>query len=198
MSTQILPVGEIILTNERELIGAGYDYGLRSGPPGNPAFDSGSFSLTGNGPDRKLRFDHCFILTPESIPWVPATDDLKRFFRFILEKESGEIVTDVVFDFAADPKYLFHNLVHYINGHGSPYNVPAPVEKTPNGKYILTCLVNHALVNCMPAVFYLEFFGEDSWMYAPPVRSDVFLNPFRAGVVTREMLNPAAPPPKPA
>lgn len=198
MATEILPIGEIIMTNEHDMIGAGYDYGLRSGPPGTPTFDTGSFGLTGNGPDRKLRFDHCFILSPESVPWMPSPEDMRRFFRLILTKETGEVVSDVSFDFAGDPQYTFQNLVHYIKGHGSPYNIPAPVEKTPNGKYVLTCLVNHALVNCLPANFYLEVFGEDSWMHSPPSRSAVFLNPFREGIVTRAMLNPLAPPPKTA
>lgn len=198
MATEILPIGEIILTNEHGMMGAGYDHGLRSGPPGTATFDSGSFSLTGNGPDRKLRFDHCFILSPNSIPWMPTPEDLKRFFRFILTKETGEVVTDVSFDFAGDPEYLFQNLVHYVNGYSGRYNIPAPVEDTPSGKYVLTCLVNHALVNCLPANFYLEFNGEDSWMYASPAVSAVFMVPFREGVITKEMLNPSPYPQNPA
>lgn len=198
MSTQILPTGEIILTNERGLIGAGYDYGLRSGPDGTFDFDTGSFGLTGNAADRKLRFDHCFIITPESIPWVPTVEDLNGFFRFILTKESGERVTDVTKNFATDPKTDFGHIVHYVEGYTPWYNIPAEVEKTPSGKYTLTCSVNPELVSCLPVRFFLEFLNEDSWMFAPPVRLATFLAPFRAGVVTREMLNPAAPPPKPA
>jgi len=195
MSTQILPVGEIILTNERGLIGAGYDYQLRAGP-GN-AFDMGSFSLTGNGPDRMLRFDHCFIIDPESIPWVPSPEDLNGFFKFVLSKESGEVVTDATKSFWTDPKSDFSHIVHYVEGHSPWYNIPAAASKTPTGRYTLTCAVNPALVSCLPVRFFLEFLNEDSWMYAAPVRLATFLAPFREGVVTREMLNPAAPPPKP-
>jgi|SRR6185436_583247 len=195
MSTQILPIGEIILTNERGLIGAGYDYQLRSGP-GN-AFDTGSFGLPISD-IRRLRFDHCFIITPESIPWVPDVEDLKGFFHFVLSSEEGEIVTDVKKDFSIDPKSDFSHIVHYIEGHNPWYNIPAEHDKTPDGKYTLTCFVNPLLVVCQPVSFFLEIMGENIWMYAAPVRSAAFLVPFREGVVTREMLNPAAPPPKPA
>jgi len=197
MSTQILPTGEIILTNERGMIGAGYDYGLRAGPPGNPTFDSGSFGLPISN-IRRLRFDHCFILTPESVAWLPTDDELIAFFHFLLTKETGEVVTDVVKGFAGDPKYTIEHMVHYVNGHSGIYNIPAEAEKTPNGRYELTCTVNSQLVNCAPVRFFLEIFGEDIWMYAPPIRFNQFLIPFRDGVVDREDLNPAAPPPKPA
>lgn len=195
MSTQILPVGEIILTNEHDMIGAACDYQLR-GPSSNPVNDTGSFGLTGNGEDRNLRFDHCFMIIPESpVGWVPNADDLKGFFTFRLERESGELVSETVKDFVGDLKQTFKNMVHYVEGHSPWYNVPAPVSKMPNGRYILTCSVNQQLVACAPARFYLGVEGEDCWMTQPPDHPLALL-PFRAGVVTREMLNPAAPPPK--
>ena len=199
MSTEILPVGEIILTNERGLIGAGYNYGLTSGPGGTTNFDTGSFGLP-KREIRRLRFDHCFIIVPESpVPWMPTDDDLKGFFRFVLTNESGETVTDVAYDFAGDPKYTFKNMVHYTMSHGSPYLVPAENEKTPNGRYELTCSVNPEVVNCSPVRFSLEIEGENIWMYAPPIRLVQFLVPFREGEVSRKDLNPDAPEPvKPA
>lgn len=197
MSTQLLPTGEIILTNERGLIGAGYDYQLL-GPTSNPVNNTGSFGLTGNAEARQLRFDHCFLIIPESpVAWVPSADDLKGFFRFRLEKETGEVVSEVSRDFQGELKYLFNNMVHYVEGHNNVYNVPAPVSKMPNGKYILTCSVNQELVACAPSRFYLGVEGEDVWMYQPPDHP-ITLLPFVEGAVTREMLNPLAPPPKTA
>lgn len=189
MATTILPVGEIILTNERGLIGAGYDYGLRSGP--DNVFDQGSFGLPASDM-RRLRFDHCFIIYSGSIPWAPAVDDLKNFFRFVLAKESGEIVVDVTRDFSGMPKYTLESMVHYANGQTGIYNIPAEREKTPSGRYTLTCSVNPSLVICQPARFFLEINMENIWMYAEPSRFPIIV-PFVEGMVTRQELNPAVP-----
>jgi len=195
MSTQILPTGELVLTNEHDLIGAGYDYLLR-GPSSNPVNDTGSFGLTGNGEDRNLRFDHCFLIVPESpVGWIPTEDDLKGFFTFRLERESGEVVSEVVRDLVGDPKFTFINMVHYVEGHSPWYNIPAPVSKMPNGKYILTCTVNQQLVSAAPARFYLGVEGADCWMTQPPDHP-IALLPFIEGSVTYKDLNPLAPPPK--
>jgi len=195
MSTQILPIGEIVLTNEHDLIGAGYDYQLR-GPSSNPVNDTGSFGLTGNGEDRNLRFDHCFMIVPESpAGWIPSADDLKGFFTFRLESEAGEVVSETVKDLVGDPKYTLKNMVHYVEGHNNVYNVPAPVSKMPNGRYILTCSVNQQTVACAPARFYLEVEGEDVWMTQPPDHPLALL-PFIEGSVTYKDLNPLATPPK--
>jgi len=198
MSTQILPVGEIILTNQRGLIGAGYDYQLRSGPDGTFTFDTGSFGLTGNADDRKLRFDHCFIIVPESIPWFPSADDLLNLFRFTLVRDSdGFVVSDTHKNLFGDLKYVFHDMVHYVEGHSDLYNIPARLQDMPDGNYTLTVSVDQYRVICPPAFFYLGVQGENSWMTKAPSGPALKLVPFVEGTVTREMLNPAAPPPKP-
>lgn len=195
MATEILPVGEIVLTIQHDLIGAGYDYLLR-GPTSNPVNDTGSFGLTGNGPDRTIRFDHCFMIVPESpIGWTPSDEDKKGFFRFELRKESGELVSDVSKDLSGDLKYVFKGMVHYVGGHSHIYDVPAPADKAPDGKYVLTVSVNPALVACAPARFYLGFQGTDIWMTQAPDRPLTLL-PLIEGAVTWRDLNPAAPPPK--
>jgi hypothetical protein len=196
MSKLTIPEGEIILTNEYDLIGAGYDYQLRNGPGNQGLFDTGSFGLPGKE-IRRLRFDHCFIIKPTSpVPWDPTTEDLKNFFRFVVTNEAGEIVTDVEIDFQGDPKYNFKEQVHYRNGYDSLYNIPFPVE-LPNGRYSLSVFVDPAKVNALPAHFFFETEGENIWMTDPPVHSVLRLKPFVPGSVTRKDLNPLAPDPLP-
>lgn len=193
MSVPTLPIGEIILTNEHDLIGAGYNYGL-TGPTPDPVHDTGSFSLTGNGEDRLLRFDHCFILDPLSVPWEPSEAERRGFFVFLFTKEDGTVISSVSRDFSGDPKLTFKNYVHYREGHGSPYNIPAPKSLMPDGNYILTCSVNPEVAICPAARFFIGVLGEDSWMTAPPIHP-ITLLPFVEGAVTWKDLNPAAPHP---
>jgi hypothetical protein len=192
---QPIPAGEIILTNEYDLIGAGYDYQLR-GPSSDPIHDTGSFSLTGNEDDRKFRFDHCFLISPGSSPWFPSESDRRGFFRFVLEAADGTIISESLRDFNGDPEFTFRTMVHYANGHSGIYNIPAPKSQMADGDYKLTVSVNPYVVVCAPAVFHLGVQGEDSWMSRPP-EHPIGLLPFVPGSVTGRDLNPAAPRPPP-
>ena len=64
----------------------------------------------------------------------------------------------------------------------------------PDGNYTLTVSVNSDKVLCPPAIFFLGVQGENSWMTKAPQHPALMMVPFREGVVTREMLNPSAPP----
>lgn len=198
MSTNIRPLGRIILTNELGLIGAGYDYQLTSGPDGSTEFNTGSFGISSQtAGEKKVRFDHCFTIDPESpVAWTPFPEDLVGFFTVtLIRKSDGVTVSDRPYDFHGDPRYTFQNMVHYTLSHHHVYDAIVPEADFPDGEYELRVSARPDVVDCLPAIFPLGKQGENIWMSGAPHNPALLMLPLVEGRVTREELNPAAPAP---